>query len=227
MLYRLARIASYSQATCIEESNGQALIQIGRERKRFSLSDVQTRSYTAGDIVRVDGQLALIIMREPPNHFILLVGKLKREVTLVNEKFFPFTPQEKGDSIVDDKDDGNKILWNISPITKEERRRRAFYLKNKHGIHVIHAYDVVDGKMTVAKALLLKCRNEKRQGEMELKEMGVSETIIKAYLANEITIEEAKEIHQKNEEDSKIKLSPDDIFIKGKRLGGSFGFSTK
>ena len=95
MLYRLARIASYNQASCIEESNGHALVQMGRERKRFSLSDVQTRSYTAGDIVRVDGQLALIIMREPPNHFILLVGKLKREVTLVNEKFFRLLPKKK------------------------------------------------------------------------------------------------------------------------------------
>jgi len=225
MLYRLARIASYNQASCIEESNGHALVQMGRERKKFSLSDVQTKSYSVGDIVRVDGKLALITMREPPNHFVLLVGKLKREVTLVNENFLPFTSPKKDDSIVDNIE--SKTQWKIKLLSKEERRHRAYYLKNKLEIHIIHAFDVVDGKMTIAKALRLKRKNEKRQGERELKEIGIPETIIKAYLADEITVEEAKEIHQKNEEASKIKLSPDDIYIKGKRLAGSFGTSSK
>ena len=227
MLYRLARIASYNQASCIEESSGHALVQIGGERKKFSLSEVQTKSYAAGDIVRVDGKLALIIMREPPNNFILLVGKLKKELTLINGNFLPFASQEKGESIVDDEDVTNRIQWNIPPLNKEERRQRAYYLINKYKIHKVHAFDVIDGKMSLPKALLLKCRNEKRQGEIELKEMGIPEPIIKAYRDDEISIEEAKEIHQKNEEISKIKLSPDDIYIKGKRLSGSFGSSSK
>ena len=209
---------------CIEENNGKALVHVGGEKKKFSLNECQTKSYAEGDIVRVDGKLAILIMRKPPNHFLFLVGNIKKELTLENDCLVPFDPRKLEHFDDSEHPRTPRIEWKVSfRLSKAERRKRAADYQNEFGIEQTHAFAVVDGKMSLKEAREIKKRKEKRRAEIELLKFGVSQDIIGSYLADNITYEEAISFEKDRLKNPDLVGSTEDYYDNAVRLGGSFG----
>lgn len=224
MLYRLAKIAAYKQANFIEENNGKALVKVGTETKKIFLSESPVASYAEGDIIRVNGRLALVIMRSRSN-FLLLIGKQKEQLTFAKEEFIPFDP------LVTDSDITSKtqtVEWGTLPqLSKQERRQRAAYYEDKYGIMRVHAFNVVDGKMTLSEAIKLKNEKNKRTSERELLERGIDQDLIHSFREDNITFDEAINLQKDRDKNSDLVGSTEDYYVLGTRVGGSFGSSSR
>ena len=222
MYYRLAKIASYKSAVCIEENNGIAFIQIGNERKKIFLSKTEVMNLSLGDVVRVDNKIALIVMKDDSSkNFVLLIGNTKKEMTLSRNGFIPFLFTQNSSPSVE-----VKIPLPIRKLTKKERREKAQALAQEYSLDIQLAFSVVSGQITLDKALAKERRKKKKKklspGE-ELFELGVADDIIQSFLDKKITFEEAKFFHADRKQNPDLVGSTEDLFDCGCIVPGSVG----